>query len=161
MRRGAGLVDTPAQDTGTRRLDVATDGEVLVSAFDGTRPGHHDDLLPADSHPSSELQTRALRLDIPRSELVRLHDGHNAVHTGQTPQCLDLLLGLVTDDGHDGLLHPIDRMRRETEVGDLVNHRLDRAFVGIGSHDDDHRRCPLLGPIRSWLDAWRTRWRAR
>ena len=80
VRRGARLEGAAAQHLGAVLGDLGGDGFDLLGALDAARPGHDNDLRPADDHALAERDLRAFGPKLAAGELVRRGDAQNLRH---------------------------------------------------------------------------------
>ena len=134
--RGARLERPAAEERRAGPLDLAGDGERLLPALDGARPGDNGDVLAADDH-VPHPHAGVLGVHLTADQLERGLDPQDPGDTGQTADLLLAAAGLAQDADALALLR-----RQLAAVAAVRLEFQDQVGLGLGGQIffefDDH-----------------------
>ncbi len=110
----------------------------LLLGFDGTWPGHHDELVAANLA-AIYADARALAAKLLADKLVRRRYAHRFFHLRHCLHGFQAGSGVANADcADDNTLLPFDGVDLIAEVPYSLAHLLDLLFGGVEFHRDDH-----------------------
>jgi len=145
--RSPGLVRASAEKARARGFQAFGDGEALRFGFDGAGAGDKSEVGTSGedvSGRSGDADDGVFFFDIAGDEFVGLGDGNAFDDTGHGFQNAKVDGAVVAGDADGGASGAGDGMGFEAEGFDAIADGADLFLGGMGLHDDEHWRDPLL-----------------